>query len=293
MKLHYFMDAPNFGDALNPWLWPQLLGHRLDHDASRLFLGIGTILKAGLPDAQAYYVLGAGAGYGAFPTIDSRWKTYAVRGPRTAHALGLPAELAATDGAALLRTVPLPAPHPGPSIGFMPHFRAMPHVPWRGLCDRLGLRYIDPLAPVPAVLAAIRGCDCLITEAMHGAIAADACRVPWVPVSTGNHVLGFKWADWMESLELSYPLRRIAALSRATTHRAGDHPLLRQARRGLNALTLGVGLLPLAHQLRQLRRQLDRRQLHPCLSRESVLQERTARLQRQLDRLRGDLDGAC
>ena len=292
MKLHYFTDAPNFGDALNPWLWPQLLGSRLDHDATQLFLGIGTILKAGLPAAQAYYVLGAGAGYGEFPTIDDRWKIYAVRGPRTARALGIQAELAATDGAALLRTVPLPAPHPGPALGFMPHFRAMPHVPWRDLCDQLGLRYIDPLAPVPAVLAAIRGCDCLLTEAMHGAIVADTCRVPWVPVATGDHVLDFKWVDWLESLELSVPLRRIAAFARATTHRADDPALLGLARRGLNALTLGYGLLPLSLQLRQLRRQFERRQLQPCLSHESVLQERTDRLQRQLDRLRSDLDRA-
>jgi succinoglycan biosynthesis protein ExoV len=290
MKLHYYADAPNFGDALNPWLWPQLLGPRLDHDATQLFLGIGTILKADLPDTQGYYVLGAGAGYGEAPTVDDRWKIYAVRGPRTARALGLPAELAATDGAALLRTVPLPAPQPGPALGYMPHFRAMPHVPWRGLCDRLGLRYIDPLAPVPVVLAAIRGCDCLITEAMHGAIVADACRVPWVPVATGSHVLDFKWTDWMESLELSVPLRRIAAFARVTTHRADDHALLGLARRGLNALALGGGLLPLAHQLRQLRRQFERRQHQPCLSRESVLHERTDRLQRQLDRLRRDLD---
>lgn len=290
MKLHYFADAPNFGDALNPWLWPQLLGDRLDGDDSRLFLGIGTILKAGLPEAAAYYVLGAGGGYGDFPALDARWKIYAVRGPRTASALGLPPELAATDGAALLRTVPLPDPQPGPAIGFMPHFRAMPQVPWRGLCRHLGLRYLDPLAPVTGTIAAIRGCDCLITEAMHGAIVADACRIPWIPVTTGAHVLDFKWRDWMESLELDYPVHRLASFSRATLHRPGDHSVLALARRGLNAAVLGANLLPFARQLRQLRRQLESRQRQPALSREAVLTERTDRLLRQLDHLRADLD---
>ena len=290
MKLHYFADAPNFGDALNPWLWPQLLGPRLDGDTARLFLGIGTILKANVPAAQTYYVLGAGAGYGDAPRLDARWKIYAVRGPRTAAALGLPPELAATDGAALLRTVPLPDPEQDPAIGFMPHFRAMPNVPWRWLCQRLGLRYLDPLAPVPATLAAIRGCSCLITEAMHGAIVADACRVPWVPVVTGSHVLDFKWRDWMESLELDCPLRRLASLSRVSSHSPGDNPVLALARRSLNAVALGACLLPLTANLRQLRQQLERRQLEPCLSRETVLVDRTDQLRRQLDHLCTDLD---
>lgn len=292
MKLHYFADAPNFGDALNPWLWPQLLGPRLDEDASRLFLGIGTILKAAMPSAQEYHVLGSGTGYGNLPVPDARWRVYAVRGPLTAAALGLPPELAATDGAALLRTVPLPDPLPGPAIGFMPHFRGLRQIPWRRLCDQLDLRYLAPLASVPDTLAAIRGCTCVIAEAMHGAIVADACRVPWVPVVTGNHVLAFKWRDWMESLELHYPSRRIASFSRATSHRAGDAPATAFARRSLNALSIAARLLPLAHNLRSLRSQLQRRQLQPCLSRESVLQDRTDHLRRQLDNFRRDFDAS-
>lgn len=67
MKLHYFSAAPNFGDALNPWLWPPLVGDRLDADERRLFIGIGSILNPHVPRAAAYHVLGSGCGYGPIP----------------------------------------------------------------------------------------------------------------------------------------------------------------------------------------------------------------------------------
>ncbi len=286
MKLHYFTDAPNFGDALNPWLWPQLLGDALDDDPSTILLGIGTILTDRVPPAAAYHVLGSGAGYHRTPFLDARWHIHAVRGPLTATALGLPAETAATDAAYLLRTVPLPDPRPGPAIGFMPHFRAMPHTPWPRLCERAGLRYIDPLGPVQDCIAAIRGCTCLIAEAMHGAIVADACRVPWLPVVTGGHILDFKWRDWLLSVELEYRPLRIASLRRLTRHRPGDVAPLALARRMANAAALGLQLVPLQRNLTNLRRRLASRTLSPFLSADTVACERTARLVRGLEALR-------
>ena len=45
MKLCYFDVPSNFGDALDPWLWPQLLGPRLAAEPATLFIGIGTVLN--------------------------------------------------------------------------------------------------------------------------------------------------------------------------------------------------------------------------------------------------------
>ena len=40
-KMFFYDGKSNFGDELNPWLWPKLLGSRLDEDESEIFLGIG------------------------------------------------------------------------------------------------------------------------------------------------------------------------------------------------------------------------------------------------------------
>lgn len=129
MKLHYFSAAPNFGDALNPWLWPPLVGDRLDADERRLFIGIGSILNPHVPRAAAYHVLGSGCGYGPIP-LSITGALPRRRGPLPARALAahcarhkLPTvpvlaagigpeleQLAACPGCALFRTSP-------PSVG--------------------------------------------------------------------------------------------------------------------------------------------------------------------------------
>jgi succinoglycan biosynthesis protein ExoV len=108
----YHCPIKNFGDALNTWLWPQLLPEVFDEDESVRFVGIGTLLNVGdLPPEPYKVVFGSGAGYGKRASvIDEKWRLYCVRGPLTAHALGVGAELALTDAAVLLRLLELPPP---------------------------------------------------------------------------------------------------------------------------------------------------------------------------------------
>jgi succinoglycan biosynthesis protein ExoV len=47
---------------------------------------------------------------------------------------------------------------------------------------------------------------------MHGAIVADAVRVPWVPVRLYEQVLDFKWRDWCQAVALDYAPTIIPAL---------------------------------------------------------------------------------
>ena len=106
MKLFYYKDdIGNFGDDLNRWLWPQLIGDYLDDDDSTIFVGIGTLLNHKLPTNGRKIVFGSGYGYGDIPSIDSNFTFYCVRGPKTAKILNLPEETAVTDSALLLRNV--------------------------------------------------------------------------------------------------------------------------------------------------------------------------------------------
>ena len=205
MKLWYYRDpAGNFGDDLNPWLWSRLLPGFFDGRPDSLFLGIGTIIRAGLPAAARKVVLGSGMGYGEPPHLDPTWEFHCVRGPLTAARLGLPASLAATDAAALVSTVFDGGRYPRRAVSFMPHHVSATLFDWRPLCRRLGIRYVDPTAAVEPTLAALAGSRLVIADAMHAAILADTLRVPWVPVTIYGHANPFKWNDWCASLDLNY-----------------------------------------------------------------------------------------
>lgn len=289
MRLHYYQSIANFGDRLNPWLWPQLLPGCFDETDDTLFLGIGTILQAGLPAAKRYVVLGSGTGYGEAPPLDSRWQFLAVRGPLTARALQLPTACAVTDAAYLLRLVEWPAPAAGESIGFMPHWRSLRRVPWRSICARSGVRFIDPLGKVERVLAQLRGCDAVITEAMHGAIVADVMRIPWLPVRLGAHFLDFKWRDWLASIEVDCEPLHLTAMDPWWEHQPTDGPLMKTARRGINLASYYLRSLPLIAQLRALRRSLERGRQRGFLSTDHVIQQRTDTLTTRLQELRQSL----
>ncbi|HVF98502.1 MAG TPA: polysaccharide pyruvyl transferase family protein, partial [Chloroflexia bacterium] len=210
MRLFYYQDpGGNFGDDLNAWLWPRLIPELLDGNGSTLFVGIGSILDRRIPQGPRKIVFGTGVGYGLLPVLNEEWQVCCVRGPLSARALGLPPELAVTDAAALVRTVrsaPVERRH---SVSFIPHFRTPARVREAGIdlklvCASLGINYIDPCGPVEAVLEAIESSGKVIAEAMHGAIVADALRVPWLPVRLSDRIRGLKWRDWCGSLRMEY-----------------------------------------------------------------------------------------
>lgn len=203
MKLHYCAHLENFGDALNPWLWRQLLPGCLDDDGRELFLGIGTVLSDQIPAAPVKVVCGAGAGYGPPPRLDARWHVYFVRGPLTARALNLRPRTAVTDPALLAAGFPVPRGKRYVA-SFMPHHLSARYADWKSVCAAAGLHYIDPAGSVETVLAEIAGSGLVVTEALHGAVAADAFRVPWVAVRGYPQILDFKWRDWCASLGMTY-----------------------------------------------------------------------------------------
>ncbi len=213
MKLYYFKGetASNFGDELNTWLWPQLLPGVFDDDPDQLFLGIGSVLFDYFPKQQKKIVLGSGyGGYTAKPVIDDNWKIYFVRGRLTAQALGLDPRLGIGDAAILLRSCVLPVVAKRYKASFMPHWESVPRGDWVGICERAGVHFIDPSQSVAAVFDQLLASELVITEAMHGAIVADALRVPWIPVLPLRHSHRMKWHDWASALGLTLEFKKMA-----------------------------------------------------------------------------------
>jgi succinoglycan biosynthesis protein ExoV len=211
MKLFYHKlpnTMKNFGDNLNPWLWNQLLPGILDEDQSTVFVGIGTLINENLPfrteKARTRVIFGTGVGYGKhLPKIDYSYKIYCLRGPMSANSLGVSEELAITDPAVLITKILHPDTFKSHKFAYMPHHQ-LAGKGWEVVCQKLGFRYIDPGESIEEVVSSIVQTEVLLTEAMHGAIIADAFRIPWIPIVTSPIILPFKWQDWCSSVGLEY-----------------------------------------------------------------------------------------
>ena len=272
MKLFYYKDpGGNFGDDLNAWLWPRLIPALLDDRDDTLFVGIGSILDRRIPQEPRKFVFGTGVGYGLLPVLDEKWQICCVRGPLTAKALGLPAEAAITNSAALVRTVVTPPVVKTHKVSFMPHFRTPAHAASIGadladICAHLDINYIDPRGEVEDVIDGLASSRKVVAEAMHGAIVADALRVPWVPVQLSNRILNLKWIDWCTSLHLEY-----SPLVCAPTSTDAEHFKSEIASFLEKAAT----------------------RAEPVLSASPILDEATARLSEKLEVLKGGRDAGC
>jgi succinoglycan biosynthesis protein ExoV len=215
VKLYRWRGAVrNFGDELNTLLWPRLLPGLFDDDESTLFLGIGSVLDARHSPEAIKLVVGSGyGGYQKPATLDARWLVHWVRGPRTALLLGLPASRGLGDPAMLLPLAGWPRTGAGTAVGFMPHFESLAHGAWREAAAAAGVELIDPRGDPAGIIEAIGRCRLLLCEAMHGAIVADALRVPWValrPLASVHHA---KWRDWADALGMEVSFQPLSASS--------------------------------------------------------------------------------
>lgn len=220
MKLYYSVSsAGNFGDDMNEWFWDDLLPGWREAQPDVTLFGIGTILGSKILEAHGrVLVCGSGAGYGAAPGIDrGRVEISWLRGPRTAALIGADRGLAITDPACLAATMPWfsgLARGTGGTI-FVPHrSTARLDLDWDRIGRHAGLRVVLPGGEARAVIADIARADLVVTESLHGAILADAFRVPWVPIRISNEFNDFKWQDWAESVEVALRIQEALALPR-------------------------------------------------------------------------------
>jgi succinoglycan biosynthesis protein ExoV len=198
-----YEGCPNFGDVLNKHVWPRYFGPLMERNDDVLLFGIGTLLGDEIEHEGRVIVCGSGCGYrpNTRSAVQARWNVFFVRGPISAKLLGLPEDRAITDPALLVSEFIEPAPPSGRTV-FIPHWETSANPLWRRACALADIDYIDPLADVHQIVARLSSARLVLAEAMHGAIVADAYRVPWVPVSTSRRVNRFKWRDWTTPLEL-------------------------------------------------------------------------------------------
>jgi succinoglycan biosynthesis protein ExoV len=214
MKMIYFQGKHrNFGDDLNLWQWPRLLPDFFDDDEKTVFIGIGSIIGMHkFPEGTQKILFGPGVvpKYNTPPDISGPdWTTYFVRGPRTARLLGLTPDKALSDGAILLRTLVETSNRKPDTISFMPHWESLERGQWEKACALAGITLIDPRGTVDDVLSQMLRSKVIIAEAMHGAIVADALRIPWVPLLPLNPVHRDKWFDWAEALNIRLARHRL------------------------------------------------------------------------------------
>lgn len=219
MNYVYYKDPKgNFGDDLNGWLWPRLFGEGKEKDPD-VFLGIGSILFNDSPlfrdlKTQRKIVFGTGVRpvHKIF-RLDSSWDIRFLRGPLSAYAFNNQFPYIA-DAAYAIRLLPdldrflhMPKKY---KVSVIPYFKSVPFFDWESICSRLGFNYISPRAEkgVEHTLEEIAASKYVIAEAMHGAILADALRVPWhrfllsTPHTEGSGVSEFKWMDWQAAIHL-------------------------------------------------------------------------------------------
>lgn len=305
MHLHYSHSKDgNFGDDLNPWLWPQLLAGYLKPDDGVALVGIGTLLshkefERFLKGYRKLVIFSSGTGDKEdLPTPDERWQFYCVRGPHTAENMGLAPEYGVVDGAYLLRTLALPRPDKRYKVSFMPHHRSEDYVDWAAVCERAGIHFISAKQQVEKILEELLATEVLVTEAMHGAIVADALRVPWVAVRYSPSFSLAKWRDFAAAVSLAVDPIQLPQIYQK--RRSWGRTLENQCKGFL--ARLGVGPRKWKSLAAPLRTDparavealaaalLDASGHTPQLSDDAVVEAQTAKLQECLARLKRDYD---
>lgn len=212
MKLGYFdTNLRNVGDDLNPFIWSKYFPNIEKVHEDTVFIGIGSVFDKRFAQDKRKLVFGPGArGEHALPELDDSWDIRFVRGPLSQQAVknrGVDCKYI-TDPGLLVSQFFDKKNLNTDTIGLIPYYKTE-HQPWQSIADSLGFKLISPRLSVQDFTAAIRQCQFVVTEAMHGAIIADAFRVPWLPYSsiTAKHELethAFKWTDWCQSVGLEF-----------------------------------------------------------------------------------------
>lgn len=218
MQLHYcYVEGGNFGDDMNTWFWDEIFPDYKSLAPSVTMFGIGSLLwRRQFDPFEHVLVMGSGAGYGVTPErVPDHAEIGWVRGPHTAKLMSLDDARWITDPACMVPDFARFANvRKRGDILLIPHVgTARLKLSWERIAERAGASYLSPANDAELVISRIAAADLVITESLHGAIVADAFRVPWVVIAISPTFNTFKFGDWAASMDLD--LKAISALNGA------------------------------------------------------------------------------
>jgi succinoglycan biosynthesis protein ExoV len=221
MKVFYHkMEGGNVGDDMNASLWHKLEPSLDEVQSADWLIGAGTILDARLDSLPGRkIVMGSGFRPGAKRVSDADVRFAAVRGFLSAAQCGLDPEVAACDpGFLVSKAWPQQRSDAG-RIAFVPHVYSERYSSIGAAAEDAGFEVISPTLDVETFLRKLAGCSRVFTESLHGAIFADALRIPWARICAcsiyyeRSDVADFKWNDAFSVLGLDgAPINRIGLL---------------------------------------------------------------------------------
>lgn len=205
--MYWHAGEPNFGDVLSPLIFDAALPGS-PRWASATFaskvVGLGSIAHT---ITTGDLVVGCGSIDGTPAPLPSRTRVLAVRGPRTALALGLRGDVAFGDPG-LLAATGLPPTRtdvaPG-RIALIPHHAhaaalaaTLPTIDH----DRDRVEVLDLHGDPQTVMDGIAAAEVVVSSALHGIIVAEALGKPAVWFEIGDPLLGgrFKFHDHQEAM---------------------------------------------------------------------------------------------
>jgi succinoglycan biosynthesis protein ExoV len=187
-----------------------------------------------------------------------------------------------------VRSCALAQPKKVHRASFIPHWESAIDGDWPDVAARAGLHYIDPCGDVEDVIADILASEMIVTEAMHGAIVADALRVPWVPMRPLQSPNRGKWLDWTSALGVelrAQPMVPSNALEYAISVSADSKHRVRALRKRCQRLR-GVGRGAFERRAVKALRAASEGPLH--LSTDTAIQDAHGRMLERLESLRRD-----
>lgn len=223
---YYNSERGNFGDDLNPYILNHFLEDYEKSDDGTILFFIGTILAREFIknrghlindfDKRQKIIFGSGVRFLNKPIkLDDKWDIKFLRGPLSSLSLKNDCSSFITDPAYLIREVPffksLVSKPKKYKLSLMPHFLSVDKLNWNELCAERNINFINPSEKnVEIILSEIAQSEMIVTEAMHGAIVADAFRIPWKRFNFFSHfnetdlVSEVKWSDWLFSVKLDH-----------------------------------------------------------------------------------------